>query len=41
MQDQEKTFYFKVISENGIHARPASIIVAEALKYQSDIKIMK
>lgn len=28
-------------SEQGLHARPASIVVAEAKKFEADIKLMK
>lgn len=30
-----------VKNETGIHARPASLVVAEAQKYKEDIKIVK
>ena len=30
---------FKVTNENGIHARPATTLVNEAMKYESDITL--
>ncbi|MCR5705202.1 MAG: phosphocarrier protein HPr [Acholeplasmatales bacterium] len=30
---------FKVTSESGIHARPATILVNEAVKFKSDIEL--
>ncbi len=36
-----KSFHFVVNDELGIHARPAGLIVKEAKKFQSSIKITK
>ncbi|TCP31244.1 phosphocarrier protein [Scopulibacillus darangshiensis] len=33
----EKTF--KVVDETGIHARPATLLVSEASKFQADIQL--
>ncbi len=30
---------FKITNENGIHARPATTLVNEAMKYKSDISL--
>lgn len=30
---------FKILAETGIHARPATILVNEAVKYNSDISL--
>ncbi len=32
-------FTYKIKDENGIHARPAGLLVGEAKKFQSNIKI--
>ncbi|MGL4949775.1 MAG: HPr family phosphocarrier protein [Anaeroplasmataceae bacterium] len=31
---------YKIISETGIHARPATLLVNEAVKYESEIDII-
>ena len=36
-----KEFKYVIIDELGIHARPAGLLVKEAAKFQSDIKIKK
>jgi len=36
-----KTIEVKVQSETGLHARPASLLVSEASKYASEIKLIK
>lgn len=36
-----KTIEVIVQSETGLHARPASILVSEASKYSSEIKLIK
>lgn len=36
-----KTFNYIITDKLGIHARPASMLVKEARKYQSEIKIKK
>ena len=36
-----KAFSVRVKSATGLHARPASIFVSEASKFQSDIKLNK
>ena len=36
-----KVFHYIIKDELGIHARPAGLLVKEAGKYQSDIKIKK
>lgn len=36
-----KTIEVKVQSETGLHARPASLLVSEASKYSSEIKLIK
>lgn len=34
-----KTFDYVIKDENGIHARPAGLLVKKALEFKSDIKI--
>ena len=36
-----KVFHYRIKDELGIHARPAGLLVKEAGKYQSEIKIKK
>lgn len=36
-----KEFKYVITDEAGIHARPAGLLVKEAAKFQSDIKIKK
>ena len=36
-----KSFKYVITDEVGIHARPAGILVKEAKKYQSKIKVVK
>lgn len=36
-----KTFNYVITDEVGIHARPAGMLVKEAKKYASDIRIVK
>ena len=36
-----KEFIYVITDELGIHARPAGLLVKEAAKFQSDIKIKK
>lgn len=36
-----REFNYTITDENGIHARPAGLLVKEAAKYASDIKITK
>lgn len=36
-----KKFNYVITDELGIHARPAGLLVKEAGKFQSDIKILK
>ena len=36
-----KQFQYVITDELGIHARPAGLLVKEATKFQSDIKIKK
>jgi len=36
-----KTFHYIIKDDLGIHARPAGLLVKEAGKYQSEIKIKK
>lgn len=36
-----KTFEYTIKDELGIHARPAGLLVKEAKKYESQIRIVK
>ena len=36
-----REFSWEIRDENGIHARPAGLLVKEASKFQSDITIIK